>query len=94
MIDSGLVGSMGGVPRDQKMFKGHLPRVIYHQVYEYTKKKIIPDTPNAGGAGNFERDPEGDGDRVCAGFSSEASLRGGPHPSEEGTPQNVLRVLT
>ena len=24
---------MGGVPRAQKMLKGHLPRVIYHQVY-------------------------------------------------------------
>ena len=30
MIDSGLVG---GVPREQKMLQGHLPRVIYHQVY-------------------------------------------------------------
>ena len=29
--------SLGGVPREQKMFKGHLPRVIYHQVYQYTK---------------------------------------------------------
>ena len=28
-----------GVPREQKMLKGHLPRVIYHQVYEYTKIK-------------------------------------------------------
>ena len=25
--------SLGGVPREQKMLKGHLPRVIYHQVY-------------------------------------------------------------
>jgi len=36
MIDSGLVGStdsLGGVPREQKMLKGHLPRVMYHQVY-------------------------------------------------------------
>ena len=24
---------LGGVPREQKMLKGHLPRVIYHQVY-------------------------------------------------------------
>ena len=32
MIDSGLVGSAeGGVPREQKMLKVHLPRVIYHQ---------------------------------------------------------------
>ena len=32
MIDSGLVGS-GRVPQEQKMLKGHLPIVIYHQVY-------------------------------------------------------------
>ena len=25
--------SLGGVPREQKMLKGHLPRVIYNQVY-------------------------------------------------------------
>jgi len=25
--------SLGGVPREQKMLKGHLPTVIYHQVY-------------------------------------------------------------
>ena len=25
--------SLGGVPREQKMLKGHLPRVKYHQVY-------------------------------------------------------------
>jgi len=25
-------GLRGGVPREQKMLKGHLPRVIYHQV--------------------------------------------------------------
>ena len=24
---------MGGVPREQKMLKEHLPRVMYHQVY-------------------------------------------------------------
>ena len=35
MIDSGL--ALGGVPREQKMLKGYLPRVIYHQVYQYTK---------------------------------------------------------
>jgi len=34
----GVIDS-GGVPREQKMLKGHLPRVIYHQVYLYTKKK-------------------------------------------------------
>jgi len=25
--------TLGGVPREQKMFKGHLPRVIYRQGY-------------------------------------------------------------
>ena len=29
----------GKVPREQKMLKGHLPRVIYHQVYLCAKKK-------------------------------------------------------
>jgi hypothetical protein len=32
VIDSGLVGSTRGVPREQKMLKGHLPRVIHHRV--------------------------------------------------------------
>jgi len=32
MIYSGLLGSER-VPREQKMLKGHLPRVIYHQAY-------------------------------------------------------------
>ena len=32
-----MIDLLGGVPREQKMFKGHLPRVIYHQVYYYTK---------------------------------------------------------
>jgi len=25
--------ALGGVPREQKTLKGHLPRVIYHQLY-------------------------------------------------------------
>ena len=34
VIDSGLVvATERGVPREQKMLKGHLPRVIHHQVY-------------------------------------------------------------
>ena len=39
VIDAGLVGStaLRRVPREQKMLKGHLPRVIYHQVYKFTK---------------------------------------------------------
>ena len=54
VIDSGLVGStnvsfitsagalaraLGGVPREQKMLKGQLPRVIYHRVYFSTRRK-------------------------------------------------------
>ena len=30
-------GAKGGVPREQWMLEGHLPRVIYHQLYWYTK---------------------------------------------------------
>jgi hypothetical protein len=30
---NGFGQTQGGVPREQKMRKGHLPRVIYHQVY-------------------------------------------------------------
>ena len=33
VIDSGL----GGVPWEQKMLEGHLPRVIYHRVYKFAK---------------------------------------------------------
>ena len=34
MKDSpGQIMALGGVPREQKMLKGHLPRVINHQVY-------------------------------------------------------------
>ena len=29
--------TLGGVPREQKMLKGHLPRVIYHQICWYAK---------------------------------------------------------
>ena len=35
------VDRLGGVPRRQKMLQGHLPRVMYHQVYEYTKTNGI-----------------------------------------------------
>jgi len=43
--------SLGGVPREQKMLKGHLPRVIYHQVYKYTKMKIFQVVPFSLGSG-------------------------------------------
>ena len=29
------MGPLGGVPREQKMLKGHLPSVMYHQVLAY-----------------------------------------------------------
>ena len=32
----------GGVPREQKMLKGHLPRIMCHQVYKYTKTEPSP----------------------------------------------------
>ena len=32
-LNSWVIPCLGGVPREQKMLKGHLPRVIYHQVY-------------------------------------------------------------
>ena len=40
MIDSGFLASVGGVPQEQKMLKGHLPRVIYHQVYEMQRLTV------------------------------------------------------
>ena len=43
---------LGGVPREQKMLTGHLPRVIYHQVYQYTK---INPKPLCGPAGDPTR---------------------------------------
>jgi len=30
--------SLGGVPREQKMLKGHLPNVIYHHVYSNIRR--------------------------------------------------------
>ena len=39
LIDSGLVGSTIGVPREQKMLKGHIPRVMYHRVYFSIRRK-------------------------------------------------------
>ena len=36
--------SLGGLPREQNMLQGHLPRVIHHQVCLYTKigPKAVP----------------------------------------------------
>ena len=33
---------LGEVPQEQKVLKGHLLRVIYHQVFLYTKIKFLP----------------------------------------------------
>ena len=33
--------SMGGVPREQNMLKGHLPRVIDHRIYLVYEDKIF-----------------------------------------------------
>jgi len=33
--------SLGGVPREQKTLKEHLPRVTYHQVYWCTKTNAL-----------------------------------------------------
>ena len=35
----GWLNGFGGTPREQKMLKGHLPRVIFHHVYKYTEMK-------------------------------------------------------
>jgi len=31
---------LGGVPREQKMLKGLLPRVMYHKMYSHTNIKV------------------------------------------------------
>ena len=37
----GLKHFLGGVPREQKMLKGHLPRVIYRQVHQGHLPRVI-----------------------------------------------------
>ena len=32
---------LGGVPREQEMFKGHLPGVIYHQVHCHGRINVM-----------------------------------------------------
>ena len=42
MIDSGLVGtSLGGVPREQRMLKEHLHRVISDRVYSNIRRSHL-----------------------------------------------------
>jgi hypothetical protein len=36
--------ALGGDPREQKMLKGHLPRVIYHRVYS-NMRRVAGATP-------------------------------------------------
>ena len=33
------LNGLGEVPREQKILKGHLPRVVYHQIYLQTKEE-------------------------------------------------------
>ena len=33
LLKGHVIDPLGGVPREQKMLKGHLPRVIYHYAY-------------------------------------------------------------
>ena len=35
------MGALEWVPREQKMLKGHLPRVTYHQAYPYAKNMAL-----------------------------------------------------
>jgi hypothetical protein len=39
--------TLGGVPREQEMLTGHLPRVIYHQVTSLRRKTDPPDVSPA-----------------------------------------------
>ena len=36
----GWLNGLEGVPREQKMLKGHLPRVIYYQVHQYDEYNL------------------------------------------------------
>ena len=47
MLDSGL--ALGGVPREQKMLKGHLPRVIYHHLYNVFEENVQTGLSGGGG---------------------------------------------
>ena len=42
------ISVLGGVLREQKMLEGHLTRVIYHQVYHYTKINRVFDWSGGG----------------------------------------------
>ena len=64
----------GGVPREQKMLKGHLPRVIYHQVYSNMRRlrpatKFFPLRSEAGRARTV-RASTSSGERTGAGGGS------------------------
>ena len=63
MVDPGYVDStdLGGVPRKQKMLKGHRPRVVYHRLYlVHAEERDAPDrvllrTPQKATWKTFER---------------------------------------
>ena len=59
LIDSGLVGSLGGGTQDNKMSRCHLPRVVYHQVFNvYKEKPKCETTGNLGWLLRMRFDPE------------------------------------
>ena len=47
---------MGGVPREQTMLKGHLPRVIYHRVYSNIRKLFVEVPRDFSFSGGYPRD--------------------------------------
>ena len=76
---------LGRVPREQKMLKGHLPRVIYHQVYKYMNIKpfkVFPRGseayPGEGGGGRTQGRGEG------GGYPGERGGYPGAYPGERG----------
>ena len=43
VIDSGLVGCLGGT-HDNTILTSHLPRIVYHQVYNVYSDELVPPT--------------------------------------------------
>ena len=66
--------SLGGVPREQKMLKGHLPRVMYHQILAYEDEKI---------SGTLPAPPRGEGGafyiKLCFTHRAYLQMRLGRH---------------
>ena len=52
MSDGGEKRALRGVPREQKMCKGHLPRVVYHQVHNVSDADTLIFFSSSGGNGS------------------------------------------